>query len=204
MCMPVGNPDPQFFESRSAKKGRFKGKTLNTLAVVDDSVPSNRTIRSTKCSLLVSIQGSRCAACQSHRNVLRRQSYRTRAGPATRLKYAPHRVLNTPERQKKLQLLAKSKRNAQARIRRLVSKIDTAVEHDGVAVEPGVHEELQSIVNEKTPEMESKFPFGSFRLDAKLTKSIWHVFSLIGDCSGSNRKGRQQLKEQQGCDGIHS
>ena len=40
MCMPVGNPDPQFFESRSAKKGRFKGKTLNTLAVVDDSVPS--------------------------------------------------------------------------------------------------------------------------------------------------------------------
>ena len=78
------------------------------------------------------------------------------------------------------------------------------MEHDGVAVEPGVHEELQSIVNEKTLEMESTFPFGSFRLDAKLTKSIWHVFSLIGDCSGSNRKGQQQLKEQQGCDGIHS
>ena len=73
-------------------------------------------------------------------------SNRTLAGPATRLKFAPYRVLNTPERQK-IKLLAKSKRNAQAKIRRLISKIDKAVvDHDGVAVEPGVHEEIRSIV----------------------------------------------------------
>ena len=161
-----GNPDKRFLDIYS-RKGI--GQIVDGIQFSYKGDTFTRTIRSLKCSILKD-ENRRCLACQKHRESLRVLCNRKAKAPYVKSKFAANRSLNSPQRRKKMKELAMKNRIAQQKIRRLTEKIQKSIDESGVAVNNDMHDDLCSIITEKTSEVENLFPEGSFRFESQFLK----------------------------------
>ena len=123
-----------------------------------------KTIFSKNCSIFTST--NRCEACCDHRKTLRGMLHREksskdsdRCDPNSHTNY---RFLNTAEKHERMKRLHDQCRSLKQEVGRLQEKLDNALEQRGVSVDEDIHEDLKSIVEEKSPFVAETYPEHSF------------------------------------------
>ena len=167
----AGQPDSKFFTFVESKKGKLCNKSGSVAAFGDHYAPVSlngemfqSTVRTTNCELLV--HGERCKPCFLYRKTLRvlhdRWCKRNSDELSSSSSHANNRYLNTPEKLAKVTNLRQRVRNAEVEAFKLKDMVRNLIEKSE-AVDEGLHEDLTTIVNESTQEVQNAFPEGTFR-----------------------------------------
>ena len=164
-----GNPDLRFVQLCRSRKGFLRDIKGSVLAALDSHSSFAfkgevfvHTVRRVDCSLLLTSSRRSCAACTSYRGALQMMS----AVPLERKivsKYTSNRLLRTPQLREKVNALARERRTALQRIRRIEMKIRAASEADGIELGSDSHEDVQSLMTSLNDDIMKGFPEGSFR-----------------------------------------
>ena len=187
-----GHPDTHFVEMVMAKKGTLTssdGKEI--VAALDSNAPVElngevytQTVRHRSCEILTN--GTKCPQCVKYRDSLRkvfhRWQKRCNSSPGHNTASTSHtnvRYLNTPERQERYRKLKVRSDTAERRVKRMLEKL---TEKDGVQLDDGMHDDLQSIMIDMTSEVRDQNSEGSFRrifweqqLEAMSKKNRRHI-----------------------------
>ena len=168
----IGQPDHHFVDMATAKKGVFKGKDgsisafLDTYALVVTTKNEvyNSTIRSVKCELLATSE--RCHSCSTYRATIRklcnRWCDRSTDSNSDVSGHTNFRYLNTPEKKAKVVGLKRRVNVAENEVKKLQRKIEAMTEQQGERVDTGLHNDLLKIMEEKSPEIASTYPEGTY------------------------------------------
>ena len=162
-----GNPDKHFLSLSDERKGKFFSVTNEITAYEDnctiyvDGERYNRTIRTSGCSIMVS--SGRCPSCTKFRSSLRSMYSRWKKKSQSPKKFSNNRYLTTPQKSRKLSRLQARAISAEREIRLLSEKISLSTKAKGITVDPNLHSDLCSVMNENNPSVLEKFPEGSFR-----------------------------------------
>ena len=78
-------------------------------------------------------------------------------------KVLPFRYLSTPEKQKRYRRLHSVKEATAKRLHHLQKKLEDVLEKQGTNVPKDLHDDLDSIVQEHSPDIASRFPENSFQ-----------------------------------------
>ena len=167
----AGQPDSKFFTFVESKNGKLCNKSGSVAAFSDHYAPVSlngemfqSTVRTTNCELLV--HGERCKPCSLYRKTLRvlhdRWCKRNSDELSSSSSHANNRYLNTPEKLAKVTNLRQRVRNAEVEVFKLKDMVRNLIEKSE-AVDEGLHEDLTTIVNESTQEVQNAFPEGTFR-----------------------------------------
>ena len=153
-----GHPDPNFVEMVLSKKGKLTSKNgKDIVATVDLAAPvqlngevHTQTVRSKSCEILTN--ETKCAQCVNYRDTLRKLFHRWKkrmnTSPGKNTASTSHtnlRYLNTP---KKSQRYRKLKVRSDTAERKVNKMMDQLTEKNGVELEEGMHDDLQSIMND--------------------------------------------------------
>ena len=168
----AGHPDSSFLVFADSRRGKFIGKDGSITAFVDDYAPITtngeiflRTVRTSNCELLVHDQ--KCKSCIAYRRTLRvlhsRWSVRNSADISSSSSHTNNRYLNTPEKCVKISKLKQRVKIAESEVVRLKEKVLNMLEKSGEEIDEGLHGDLSSIVQEKSEDIHTFFPEGTFR-----------------------------------------
>ena len=83
-----------------------------------------------------------------------------KTAPSSHVNY---RYLTTSEKDDRLERLHNLQRQTKRQVDRLSAKIAENIEHNGVIVEEGIHNDLTEIVNEHNSKVQAMFPDNSFQ-----------------------------------------
>ena len=138
---------------------------LDDVPTVDrNSVINLRTARAADCELLVSGQMIRCHKCTNLRDRLRHKGYRASSHATTEVsKFTANVHLSTPEKLKKLALLAVENKASQRRLDSLTAQIQARYAEKSVAVDSDLDADLAAIMTTESTTVEAVLPEGSFR-----------------------------------------
>ena len=170
----AGHPDQHLLDLADFRKGKFQSNSNITVAFTDTTYPVSlngevysRTIRTVACEILV--HGPKCEACKNYRSALRslhsQWVRQLKAGTEKHTAVSSHtnyRYLRTPqrkERMSKLKAEIKSKRNE---VERLKIRLKEVTEKKGICIEKELEGDLQTIMLEKTEEIQQKYAENSF------------------------------------------
>jgi len=123
-------------------------------AILDTQLVDPPTVRHKDCDLLVLQSDTRCTACSQYRPSLRatfsRQSHgkEDKTAPDSHTNY---RYLSTPEKGSRLSRLHISARNAKKKTLRIQTRLAELTEQSGVVIDPDMHNDMVSVVQEHTP-----------------------------------------------------
>ncbi len=167
----AGQPDEKFVKFIKSKKGVLIGRKDETVAYLDEcvSVTLNgqtypQTIRSVKCEILVT--NGKCTACKKYRATLRVMSnrYNSRSSLSSS-DYSSHsniKFLNTPERKSRMKNLSGRARAIKKKMTRLQKKIKNLSDKCGEDIDPQLHSDLVTVMNENSSHIDKVCPVGSF------------------------------------------
>ena len=168
----AGHPENRFFEISQARKGNSRvAAACSLVAFVDDFCPISlngemyvSTIRTVKCEMLVN--GLKCESCKEYRSTLRSMCHRQNAHKAKKCtavsSHANYRYLKTPEQRERMSQLKAELDHSKREVSRLKTKIEIIQEKEGVSVDESLEQDLQTIMEEKTSEIQETYPTGSF------------------------------------------
>lgn len=106
------------------------------------------TIRTTSCTLLISVNEGQCKACKEYRSQLRSMYSRWLKKVKSPKKFANNRYMNTPQKQKKLKALQCRAYSAEREVKKLQEKIKENTERNGVVVGESFRDDLTKIMEE--------------------------------------------------------
>eukprot|EP00118_Oscarella_pearsei_P005657 m.26027 g.26027 ORF g.26027 m.26027 type:complete len:212 (+) comp29073_c0_seq1:325-960(+) len=106
---------------------------------------------------------SRCKACTRQRSSLRVAYWRWKKRPAEASKFTGNTFLTCSQRRKKLSSLAKESCRQKKRLQRMTEKIRASIRNNGVALTPSLENDIKTIVEKQTNDMEKILPPGSFK-----------------------------------------
>ena len=166
-----GHPDDHFVSMVSSKKGVLKSCSGSTAAILDSFAPVqlngehfSETVRTSACELLV--HESKCPSCKSYRAVLRAMYSRYNSRDSSKItettSHTNERYLNTPEKKNKMEKMKKRVRMAESEVQKLKKKVAQLTDDQGDTVDCTLHDDLVSIMNEKSDEIRQAYPEGSF------------------------------------------
>ena len=167
-----GHPDKQFVEMVLSKRGKLPSKSGAVATTIDAYAPVElngemyaQTVRNMSCEIIVN--GAKCPKCVQYRGTLRKAHYRwvaqkkmspkRRTSSTSRINF---RLLNTPEKQQWYRNLKVRSVAAERKLKKAMKKLTH--EH-GVNLDPQLHDDLTSVMNELTGEIQQKYPEDSFR-----------------------------------------
>ena len=169
--LPVcpGHPDTHFLEMVDAKKGQLYGKSGNIVAFTDSFTPVHfngqfyaRTVRTASCELLA--YGGKCSSCKDYHPHLRALfSDWTTQKQKEVSKFTNNQHLSTPQKQKKMKSLTARAKEGEKQVKRVQHIIEQSVEANGTAVDPNFHNDLVAIMEDKSQEINDKYPTGTFK-----------------------------------------
>ena len=167
-----GHPDKQFVEMVLSKKGKLPSRSGEVVASVDTYAPVKlngemyaQTVRNMSCEIIVN--GIKCSKCVKYRGTLRKAHYRwvaqknmspkRRTSSTSRINF---QLLNTPEKQQRYRNLKARSVAAERKLKEAMKKL---TRERGVNLEPQLHDDLTSVMNELTGEIRQNYPEDSFR-----------------------------------------
>lgn len=167
-----GHPDEQKWPRQ--KKGKFLSMDGKTVARLDDysAVTLNgnvyqTTVRFCMCEVVVS--SGKCSQCVSYQNTLRKMRHRwskQKSLTPTRRQSSRSKVnirfLNTPEKRSRYRDMKRRIDNQSKEVQRL--RIAAAMQANGVELEPGMHSDLEGIMDEMTEKIHHEHPDGFRRI----------------------------------------
>ena len=167
----AGHPDGRFLEITKVRKGKFMSVSGNLVALVDESCPVvlngevyTSTIRTAKCEMLVN--GVKCESCKDYRSTLRGICHCHNAHKPNKSSegssHANYRYLKTPEQRERMSQLKAEIDHSKREISKLRSTIEQIQEREGVSVDQRLEQDLKAIMEEKTEEIQGKYPPNSF------------------------------------------
>ena len=117
------------------------------------------------CEVIIeTTKSQRCTACEKHRHSLTglksRKSHDKSTHPSSHTSYA---ALRTPEIVERLHRMHKENKLLKKQISRLQQKISSAIATEGVEVDVDLHDDLKSMANDCTAEIQHSNPEGSFQ-----------------------------------------
>ena len=122
------------------------------------------TIRTIKCEMVVN--GVKCESCKEYRSTLRSMCHRQNVHKAkkgsTVSSHANYRYLKTPEQRERMSQLKAELDHSKRQINKLKAKIEIIQEKEGVNIDESLEQDLQTIMEEKTSEIQETYPAGSF------------------------------------------
>ena len=172
-----GNPDEEFVtlcQTRMCTMKRTSGNK-ETIAFIDhnpvtDLMGQTRkcTIRRVDCDIICKREETflyRCHSCQSYRSTLRASLSRhksssqiDRTGASSCTKYAS---LTPDEKDERIKNLHQSLKITKQQVKRLEDRVTKLIESEGVSLQPDDAEDVATVVNEVTQDVENRFPQGS-------------------------------------------
>ena len=116
------------------------------------------------CEVIIeTTKSQRCTACEKHRHSLTglksRKSHDKSTHPSSHTSYA---ALRTPEIVERLHHMHKENKLLKKQISRLQQKISSAIATEGVEVDVNLHDDLKSMANDCTAEIQHSNPEGYF------------------------------------------
>jgi hypothetical protein len=135
----------------------------NVVAYVD----GKGTIRSSKCSYLISKISARCSECAKHRRILNAMLHRVKntqhvTQPSNSSISTNYRYLNSAEKLSRLHLLHDSLRISQSKVVYLKSKLMRLMDDRSVSVDSKLHD-LSSIMEDENVHICEKYKPGTFQ-----------------------------------------
>lgn len=123
-----------------------------------------RTIRTASCEHLV--HEVKCISCQKYRSTLSSAYSRFMKRQSDKLtdtsSHVNVRYMTTPEKKSKTNKTRRRTQDAEQEVKRLRKKVEKLTQKHGEKIDTDLHEELLSIMNEKTHEVQGVYPEGSF------------------------------------------
>ena len=165
----IGQPDDHFVEMVSSKNNILKSQDGSVMAIVDDHLNGEvltKTVRTTRCELLLDGDCMKCTPCKTYRPTLRtlynRYSHRSSDSISDASSHANIRYMNTPEKKDKIMKLKKKAQSAEKEVSKLQAKIKKLTQEQGESVDEALHGDLESIMKENNDEIAKAYPEGSF------------------------------------------
>ena len=117
------------------------------------------------CEVIIdTTKSQRCTACEKHRHSLTslksRKSHDDTTNPSSHTSYA---TLKTPEIVERLHRTHKENKLLKKQISRLRQKISSAIATEGVEVDVDLHNDIKSMANDCTTQIQHSYPEGSFQ-----------------------------------------
>ena len=168
----IGNYDDNFI-TMSEKKGKFVNIKGDVVAFLDskgihcNGHSISKTIRHINCELLlVRDTSNRCEQCIAYRLVLgaMHRHFKQRHVPSKLSdSHINNRYLSSPEKVRKINELQANLRAAHHKLNEIKQFLTTEVEEKGMQLHDDTHNDLLSIMQENSQNIESNFPNNSFR-----------------------------------------
>ena len=147
-----GNFADRYIAMAKIRKGIFTSQGGGIVAYLDQSFcvmvngeQHSATIRHVKCELLVF--GNLCAPCDGFRNTLRSLFSKLRNRSAVPSVYTNTRFLRTPQKSDRIKSLQRALRIKTRQLKQLRRRLDSILEHDGVAVADDLRCDLEKVVD---------------------------------------------------------
>ena len=167
-----GNPDDQFVDAVTSKKGVVKSKLNTIIAHLDTAAPVTcdgtlymSTVRRCDCEILTT--DVRCVTCKAFRPSLRkiclRTSGRSSSAVTDTTSHVNVRYMNTPEKREKISKMKRRVSAAEREVVKLQNRIETLTQEYGETVDEDFHEDLLSIMQTNSKQVRDAYPEGSFK-----------------------------------------
>ena len=175
LCMldklPVcpGHPEKNFIDMVAEKKGQICGHSGSTVAFIDSYALVHlngesyaQTVRTTSCEVLV--HGGKCSSCKKYRPHLRALSSCWRAQKERKVsKFTNNQYLTATQQLDKMKQLQSRAQEAEKEVKRLQHIIERSVETNGTAVDPILHDDLVTIMEEESETIKQQYKKGTFK-----------------------------------------
>ena len=192
-----GCPEPHFVEMCKGSKGKSRDRSGKEVGYLDSHSPVEvsgqifgETVRSSSCQMIVTESRlKRCKSCREFRPLLRASYWKKRfaVSKAARSEFTSNSKLRTPNRTKKMNLLATQRKAHMKKIRMLKQRIQLSTDRCGVRVQAELHDKIMTAIRENDETITAECGTGT-----------------LDGSSGSSRKTLLLASRQTGCVGTRT